>query len=343
MGRETRSALVAAACLAMAGCSQTTQVKIERLRPPLADVHGIRELVVLPFEDGVTGSDVGAVVAERLAGIIVNTGRYRVMRTAQAEKRIAAAGINFSYPPDAPLVRKIGTALGVDAILCGELQRFSFDESGRVVKTRENVWTGEPSLDHGVDARPDRRQGGVAAPGARQVERLVEKNALRRSAVLEIDVRLADAFLGNVICAETESESGSWEGTGASEIAKIPGREVIFELLLDRAAKKFVRQIAAHPVEEERVLERGTFHATILGVELAKNDLWDEATEKWLQATKAKPDESAAYYNLGVAFERRGVLDYASKAYQNALTRNPQSQRYIKAVAAIQKLMKDLE
>ncbi len=118
---------------------------------------------------------------------------------------------------------------------------------------------------------------------------------------------------------------------------------MIFELLLDRAIKGFVRQIAAHPIEEERVLERGTFHSTILGVELAKNDLWDEATEKWLQATKAKPEEAAAYYNLGVAFERRGVLDYASKAYQNALARNPQSQRYIKALAALQKLMKDLE
>ena len=335
MSRQTRSALVAAACIGLAGCSQTVPVRIERLRPPLADVRGIRELAVLPFEDRVTGTDVGVLVAERLAGVIVNTGRYRLMRPDQAGKRLAAAGINFTYPPDAAMARRIGAALGADAILCGELQRFSFDESGRVVKSRERIWT---------DVRPgDLRSGGAAPPGARQVERTVEKNALKRSAVLVLDIRLTDAFLGNVICAETESESDSWEGTGAAEIAKIPGREVIFELLLDRAIKGFVRQIAAHPIEEERVLERGTFHATILGVELAKNDLWDEATEKWLQATKAKPEEAAAYYNLGVAFERRGVLDYASKAYQNALTRNPQSQRYIKALAALQKLMKDLE
>ncbi len=297
MSRQTRSALVAAACLGLAGCSQTAQVKIERLRPPLADVRGIRELAVLPFEDRVTGTDVGVLVADRLAGVIVNTGRYRLMRPDQAGKRLAAAGINFTYPPDAAMTRRIGAALGVDAVLCGELQRFSFDEAGRVGKSRERIWT---------DGRPGELQtGGAASPGARQVERLVEKNALKRSAVLVLDIRLADAFLGNVICAETESESDSWEGTGAAEIAKIPGREVIFELLLDRAIKGSCARCAAHPIEEGECSSAARY-STILGVELAKNDLWDEATEKWLQATKAKPEEAAAY-TTGVAFEPGGA------------------------------------
>jgi len=343
MSRETRSAMIAAACLGLMGCSQTEQVKVERLEPPLADVHGIKELAVLPFADRATGLDVGSPVAEKLAGVVINTGRYRVMKIDQVKKRLAGAGINFTYPPDAAMVRKIGAALGVDAVLCGELQKFSFDETGGVLKAREQVWTDEYVRDRGGNVISDAGTGDEAVPRKRMENRVVEKNSLRRSAVLELEVRMADAFLGNVICAESETESGSWQGTGPAGIAKIPGREVIFDLLLDRAAKKFVRQIAAHPIEEDRVLEHGTFHATNLGVELAKNNLWDEAMEKWLQATKAKPEESAAYYNLGVAFERKGIFDFASKAYQNALTRKPQSQRYIKAVAAIQKLMKDLE
>jgi Flp pilus assembly protein TadD len=78
-------------------------------------------------------------------------------------------------------------------------------------------------------------------------------------------------------------------------------------------------------------------------VELAKNNLWDAAVEKWLQSTKSMPTEPAAYYNLGVAFERRGFFNLAYKAYQNALARRPHSRRYIDAVAKIQKLMDDLE
>lgn len=344
MRRNRRSALVAAVCLGLAGCfTPMEKVKIERLEPPLADVRGIRELAVLPFADKALGYEVGDLVAGKLANVIVSTGRYRVMKLDQVKKRLAAAKINFAYPPDGAMVRRIGVVLNVDAVLCGEIRKFSFDETGRVLKSREQVWTDEYMRDRDGNVISDAGQGEESVPRKRMESRVVEKNALRRSAVLELDIRVSDAFLGNVICAETESESGSWEGTGPAGIARIPPREVIFDLLLDRASKKFVRQIAVHPIEEERVLERGMFPATSLGVELAKNNLWDEAAEKWMQATKAKPAESAAYYNLGVAFERKGILDFASKAYQNALARNPQSERYIKAVAAIQKLIKDLQ
>jgi hypothetical protein len=321
----------------------TTKVRIERLGPPVADVHGIREVAVLPFADTATGSRRGGLVTEHLAAVVANTGRYQVMRRDRMDARLAGAGINFSYPPDAALVKKIGAALGVDAILYGSIEKFQFDETSRLVKARERVWTGEYVRDRHGDIVSDLGKDGLAVPRKRYEKRLMEKNRLTRYAVLNIHFRFADAFMGNVICAKSESESGSWEGRGAGEIAQMPSRGVIFDLLLDRAAKAFVRQIAAHPIEEERVLEWGVFYPTRLGVELAKNDLWDEAMEKWMQAIKSKPDDSAAYYNLGVGFERKGFFDLAYKSYQNALARKPQSTRYIKAIASIQKLMKELE
>lgn len=341
--RWIRIVCAAGPVIVLAGCTSTAKVKIERLGPPVADVHGIKELAVLPFADAATGSRRGDLAAERLTAVVASTGRYRVMRRDRMNARLAEAGINFSYPPDAALVRKTGAALGVDAILCGSIEKFQFDETNRLVKVREQVWTGECARDGHGDIVSDVGADGEATPRKRYEKKLVEKNQLARYAVLDVRFRVADAFLGNVICAESESESGSWEGRGAEEIAQMPSREVIFDLLLDRAAKAFVRQIAAHPVEEERVLEWGAFYPTRLGVELAKNDLWDEAMGKWMQAVKAKPDDSAAYYNLGVGFERKGFFDLAYKSYQNALARKPQSKRYIKAIANIQKLMKELE
>ncbi len=339
------NSIICAACLviALAGCMSTATVKIERLSPPAADVHGIKEVAVLPFADTATGARRGGLVAEHLAAVVASTGRYKVMRRDQMDARLAEAGINFSYPPDAALVRKIGAALGVDAILCGSIEKFQFDETSRLIKVKEQLWTGECVRDSHGDIVSDAGADGDTTPRKRYEKKLVEKNQLTRYAVLNIHFRLADAFLGNVICAQSESESGSWEGRGSEEIAQMPSREVVFDLLLDRAAKAFVCQIAAHPVEEERVLERGVFYPTRLGVELAKNNLWDEAMAKWMQAVKAKPNESAAYYNLGVGFERKGLFDLAYKSYQNALAKNPQSTRYIKAIANIQKLMKELE
>lgn len=329
--------------IALAGCMSTTKVTIERLGPPVADVSGIGEVAVLPFADTATESQRGEAVAQHLAAVMVNTGRYRVMKSDQINTRLTAAGINFSYPPDAALVRKIGSALGVDAVLYGSVEKFQFEEESRLVKVREQVWTGDYARDSRGAIISDVGVDGEATPRQRFTKKLVEKNHLKRYAVLDIHFRMADAFPGNVICAKSESESRSWEGTGPEEIAQMPSREVILDLLLDRAVKSFVRQIAAHPIEEERVLETGVFHSTRLGVELAKNNLWDEAMEKWMQAIKAKPEDSAAYYNLGIGFERKGLFDLAYKSYQNALVRQPQSKRYIKAIAQIQKLMKELE
>ncbi|MDD5557815.1 MAG: tetratricopeptide repeat protein [bacterium] len=335
--------LLAAAAVWAAGCAQTQRVTIERLAPPTADVSGITDIAVLPFHaEGAEEEWADEMTLQTLA-VVVHTGRYRVMKAEQVRDLLGKAGIGRVARPDAATVRRIGNALDLDAVIFGELKKFQFEEESRLLTVRERVWTGEYVRDAAgvIVSDPDGRGG--TAPRRRFEEREVEKNRLKRYAALEADFRMADAFLGNVICSSSESESGGWEATGDAEIAQLPTREAIFDLLADRAVKSFVRRIAAHPVEEERLLEVGMFHSTRLGVQLAKNNLWDEAVDKWLQATKAKPDDPAAYYNLGVAFERKRLIDLAYKSYQNALARNPHSKRYIKAVAAIQKLMKDLE
>ncbi|MCX6357711.1 MAG: hypothetical protein NT045_07570 [Candidatus Aureabacteria bacterium] len=343
MLKRGERALAVAVCLGLNSCTQGTRVTIERLQPPLANVSGIREIAILPIAMPDLNLFSGPAVGERIAAVVADTNRYRVMRNDQVARLLAQVGINYAYPPDTALVRKIGAALKVDAVLFGELEQFNVQEEQRLIKVREAVWGGDYVRDHNGAVVTDRGPDGEETPRKRFQKRLVEKDHLRRYAVLDLHLRVADTFVGNVICAESETESGSWEGTGAAEVAKMPAREVIFELLLDRGIKKFVRQIAAHPVEEERVLEPGLFHATRLGVELARNNLWDEAMEKWLQSTKAKPDDPAAYYDLGVGFERKGMFDLAYKAYQNALARKPQSTHYIKAVATMQKLIKEMK
>jgi len=332
-----------AAWMFVSGCWQNATVVIERLEPPIADVSGIREIAVLPLGASRANELRGQRATRRLAEVVASTGRYSVMKQDRVQALLSKAGVSYSYPPDAAFVRKIGSVLDVDAILCGELQNYQCNEESRAVKVKEPVWTGDYERDRSGNVISERTAEGELAPRKKFRRQWVEKKRIKRYAVLDLHLRVADAFAGNVISAQTVSESGSWEGTGSSEIAQLPTCDVIFELLSDRAIKKFVRQIAVHPVEEERALEYGIFHSTRLGVELAKNNMWDEAMDKWMQAIKAKPDDPAAFYDMGVGFERKGLFDLAYKSYQNALVRNTGSDRYIKAVARIQKLMKDLQ
>lgn len=338
-----RYLLTVSICLWLAGCVPTTRVVIERLAPPEADVSGIREIAVLSFSAADSAPQYARDTESRLVSVLVQTGRYRVLKRTETERILKEAGINFSYPPGASMVRKVGAALGVDAVIYGVVEGYQFDEESRLVKVKEKVWTGDYERDRNGAIVSDIGDDGQAVPRKIYEKRLVEKNRLKRYAGLQIHYRMADSFHGNVICAESESETGSWERTGAAEIAQLPGREAIFDLFLDRATKDFVRNIAPHPIDEEKFLESGVFHSTRLGVELAKNNLWDEAVDKWLQAVKSAPDDPAAYYNLGVAFERKGLFDLANRSYQNALIRRPKSKRYIKAITHIQKLMKELQ
>lgn len=336
-------ARAAAVTLLLSGCTPTNRVTIERMAPPEANVSGIRRVAILSFTAPPREKPYAKAARARLNGILESTGRYRVMPPGRVDEALKGRGIRFTYPPAAATVRKIGAALGMDAVICGELENYTYEEENCLVKVREKVWTGDYLRDEQGFPVSDRDENGKDAPRKTYEQRMVEKNCLKRAATLQLHYRMNDASRGNAIWADSETESGSWEGTGAREIARMPGKEVIFDLLLDRATKEFVKRIAPHPIKEERVLERGIFHITNLGVELAKNDLWDEAVEKWLQATKSVPDDAAAYYNLGIAFERHGLFDLSYKAYQNALTRRPKSKRYIEAIAHIQKLMKDLQ
>ena len=335
--------VLAGGILFLTGCMPTARVTIERLAPPEYDVRGIRTVAVLPFSAPPGERPYASAARTRLISILNETGRYRVVKARMADAIMRRAGIRHASPPTAETVRKTGDALGVDAVICGKIKEFKFDEENRLVKVRENVWTGDYARDAEGVPLTVRGPGGKPAPKKLYAQRLMERNRLKRIAVLQIHYTMSDTAGGNAICSETVSESGSWEGTGPDEIAGMPGKEMVFDLLLDRATKDFVKKIAPHPIKEERVLETGTFHIINLGVELAKNNLWDEAAEKWLQAAKASPDEPASYYNLGVAFERKGFFDLAYKAYQNALARNPKSRRYIKAIAHIQKLMNELQ
>jgi superkiller protein 3 len=59
------------------------------------------------------------------------------------------------------------------------------------------------------------------------------------------------------------------------------------------------------------------------GWEVALKGLWSEATHRWEKAVELDPAYSAAWNDLGIAYEQQGKFDLARKAYEKALQLDP--------------------
>ena len=59
------------------------------------------------------------------------------------------------------------------------------------------------------------------------------------------------------------------------------------------------------------------------GWDVALKGLWTEATHRWQKAVELDPTYSAAWNDLGIAYEQQGKFDEARKAYEKALQLDP--------------------
>jgi len=61
------------------------------------------------------------------------------------------------------------------------------------------------------------------------------------------------------------------------------------------------------------------------GIWAAEKDLWDEAIFRWKKALLLDPGSVAAYNNLAVAYEKKGLWEEARREYEIALKLAPQN------------------
>src|SRR5688572_16747479 len=62
------------------------------------------------------------------------------------------------------------------------------------------------------------------------------------------------------------------------------------------------------------------------GIDVARNNLWREATFWFLRAAEIDPTYAAAFNNLAIAYEHSGNLEDAGRAYERAVKLDPDNQ-----------------
>ena len=95
----------------------------------------------------------------------------------------------------------------------------------------------------------------------------------------------------------------------------LPGRIAI---ILVAALVASIEPATAAPDSREDAVAQVEF-----GISVAQAGLWGEATYRWLRAAEIDPTYAAAWNNLGIAYEQKGMFDEALEAYETALDLEP--------------------
>jgi len=136
---------------------------------------------------------------------------------------------------------------------------------------------------------------------------------------------------------------------GGMKLSRLPAQNQTLNELSARVASQLVAKISPTKINQTiEFCDGGKFgyggNAMIKrGIEFAKRGLWDEAKDIWQDVIKAEPNNAAAYYNLGIAYENIGDLENLKKArtmYKKAI-RYGDNKLFMNALARIQSAIKD--
>jgi Tfp pilus assembly protein PilF len=96
-----------------------------------------------------------------------------------------------------------------------------------------------------------------------------------------------------------------------SKVASVPGLALVLALVFAAPLSADRRSEAKEQVD--------------FGIELAQKALWKEAEFRWEKAVELDPTYSAAWNNLGIAYEQQGKFPEAFKAYTKATEIDPKN------------------
>ena len=145
-----------------------------------------------------------------------------------------------------------------------------------------------------------------------------------------------------------ENEYRSYLG---NRMSQLPSQNLTMEELSDKVASRIVTKIFTTRIIRFVEFDDGSKYGTVIGgnknvkegIKCAKNGEWGKAVEIWKNVLNVEPENSAAFYNLGIAYENIGDLEnlkIAQKMYKKAV-RHGNKVIYLDAMQKIKETIRD--
>lgn len=146
-----------------------------------------------------------------------------------------------------------------------------------------------------------------------------------------------------------ENEYRSYLG---KRMSQLPPQNQTLEELSDKVASRIVAKIFTAEITRIAEFDNGSNKYAMgiggnkkvkEGIKCAKNWEWEKAVEIWKDVLNTEPENSAAFYNLGIAYENIGDLEnlkIAQKMYKKAV-KNGDKEIYLDAMQRIKETIRD--
>jgi len=270
-----------------AGCSQGTATLEFRYTDPAeyALDARVRRLAVVSLV-GRSPSDRAwaARATQRIRKALVGAGKTSHFRVVQPK----APGPQPLDVADSAAARKLGKAVGADAVIHGTVEV--------IVRTRQG------------SAESSSAGGGVAA-------------YIRHDCRVNLHCVITDVSTGgttSLAISEEHRQPAGGPGAATQAAKESPPKKRIARVV-DRCADSFVRRIVSRQVVVTVRLADGGHRMVGRGNDLAVSGQLDDALECYRMAILKDPRDHGAAFNAGVIHEARGRLEKAAEMYDRAI------------------------
>lgn len=308
------------------GCMPPS-VMLKRLEKANLEIAEFRRIAVPDFEDR-TGGEAGGAAASMLVSKLAEQGYYEVMERSRLEEVMKEHALNLTGAVDEATVKKVGALLGVDMLILGNITAYNVQTTRRTEMVERKVGTGQ----YEEVEEKEFILWGKKVKRKKEIMKtvLVPEERIDKSGTITIDYRLVEIETARVVTSRTKTASfrKSYEESP-------PADEEILTKLLTQVSVEFVKDISPHYVERERRLLKGKTKEAGIGIDYAKMGEWDEAIKVWQKSLSLHPGDASTHYNLGLAYEVKGMYEKAEEEYKKATEINPNNKLIHQALAEL--------
>jgi hypothetical protein len=306
--------------IVLSGCS-TKKILINVKRPAEVNLKGYEKIAVssLTGQNKQHAND----VADEIASAMFETKRFEVLDRQHIDKILSEQKLGLSGLIDEDSAPELGRIIGTAAMIFGRIQTDEYKES-----TSKKDWTEKKT---------------TGKKKNKKTEKIPHTTYYRDGNYnLAVNIKLVDIETGKMLAVKTLSSIKNKSINNVDAKAPKIDDSALYRECLSDIKSQFTRLVAPFEVKVEASFETDDALPEVqLALVQFKIGEWGEGV-KLLENASHKPGfeqkiKAKAIYNLGLAKMYGGDCEEAIELFKKAVTLNPDSGRYQKAVITAKK------